>query len=316
MEAEHSVDAAATRSGFVGRARDIDGQPAPGRRCSPSSSSSSSSSPSRRWLNSYWLLVMTGVVIYSIITLGLGVLIGRVGMVSLCQFVLAGIGAWVALRLSYATDLPFPLLVSSAGLVTAAIGTLIGLPALRLSGLYLALITLMAAGALTILLRTAQFPNGGGGFFGNSSAGGAIVAAAPAVDRQESDVAYYRYCVVVASLMFAVAAWHVRRKPGRAWAAMRQSESQRGGGGRQHHPLQAVGVRAGLVLRRRRRRAAGGRGGRGQPSTSSRCRTRSPSSPWCSWAASTTCWGAVVAARVPPPRARAARHTGACRPRS
>ena len=58
---------------------------------------------------------MTAVVIYSIVTLGLGLLIGRVGMVSLCQFVLMAVGAWVALRLSYATSLPFPLLVLLAG---------------------------------------------------------------------------------------------------------------------------------------------------------------------------------------------------------
>jgi branched-chain amino acid transport system permease protein len=176
------------------------------------------------WLNSYFLLTMTGVVIYSIITLGLGLLIGRVGMVSLCQFVLAGLGAWVALRLSYATDLPFPVLILFAGVVTMVIGTLIGLPAIRLSGLYLALITLMAAGALTILLRTAQFPNGGSGFFGNSSAGGASsLLPRPSIAR--SDVAYYRYCVIAALIMFAVAAWHVRGKPGRAWAAVRQSEA-------------------------------------------------------------------------------------------
>jgi branched-chain amino acid transport system permease protein len=176
------------------------------------------------WLNSYFLLTMTGVVIYSIITLGLGLLIGRVGMVSLCQFVLAGLGAWVALRLSYATDLPFPVLILCAGVVTMVIGTLIGLPAIRLSGLYLALITLMAAGALTILLRTAQFPNGGSGFFGNSSAGGASsLLPRPSIAR--SDVAYYRYCVIAALIMFAVAAWHVRGKPGRAWAAVRQSEA-------------------------------------------------------------------------------------------
>jgi branched-chain amino acid transport system permease protein len=176
------------------------------------------------WLNSYFLLAMTGVVIYSIITLGLGLLIGRVGMVSLCQFVLAGLGAWVALRLSYATDLPFPVLILCAGVVTMVIGTLIGLPAIRLSGLYLALITLMAAGALTILLRTAQFPNGGSGFFGNSSAGGASsLLPRPSIAR--SDVAYYRYCVIAALIMFAVAAWHVRGKPGRAWAAIRQSEA-------------------------------------------------------------------------------------------
>ena len=121
-------------------------------------------------LDSYWMQVVTGVVIYSIMTLGLGLLIGRVGLVSLCQFVLAAVGAWVALRLSYATDLPFPILILIAGVVTGVVGTLIGLPALRLSGLHLALITLMAAGAITVLLRIAQFPNGGGGFFGNTAA--------------------------------------------------------------------------------------------------------------------------------------------------
>ena len=69
-------------------------------------------------LDSYWLQIMTSVVIYSIVTLGLGLLIGRVGMVSLCQFVLVAIGAWVALRLDYATSLPFPLLLLLAGVIT------------------------------------------------------------------------------------------------------------------------------------------------------------------------------------------------------
>jgi branched-chain amino acid transport system permease protein len=175
-------------------------------------------------LDSYWLLVMTSVVIYSIVTLGLSLLIGRVGMVSLCQFVLVAIGAWVALRIDYATSIPFPILVLVAGLVTGAIGTLIGLPALRLSGLYLALITLMAAGAITILLLVTQFPNGGSGFFGNTAAGGAT-SRLPRPAIATSDTAYYRYCVVVAGLMFLLAVWHVRGRPGRAWAAIRQSEA-------------------------------------------------------------------------------------------
>ena len=86
-------------------------------------------------LNSYWMQIMTSVAIYSIVTLGLGLLIGRVGMVSLCQFVMMAVGAWVALRLSYATTIPFPFLVLIAGVVTGLIGVFIGLPALRLSGL-------------------------------------------------------------------------------------------------------------------------------------------------------------------------------------
>src|SRR5580765_8742091 len=84
-------------------------------------------------LDNYWLQIMTAVAIYSIVTLGLGLLIGRVGMVSLCQFLMLAVGAWVALRLHYATSIPFPLLLLIAGVVTGLIGTLIGLPALRLS---------------------------------------------------------------------------------------------------------------------------------------------------------------------------------------
>jgi branched-chain amino acid transport system permease protein len=100
---------------------------------------------------------------------------------------------------------------------------LIGLPALRLSGLHLALITLMAAGAITIVLQTTQFPNGGGGLFGNDAAGGAT-SRMPRPSLAQSDTAYYRFCVVIAGLMFAVAVWQTRRKPGRAWAAIRQSQ--------------------------------------------------------------------------------------------
>jgi branched-chain amino acid transport system permease protein len=175
-------------------------------------------------LDSYWLQIMIAVVIYSILTLGLGLLIGRVGMVSLCQFVLLALGAWVALRLHYATSIPFPFIVLIAGLVTGVIGILIGLPALRLSGLYLALITLMAAGAITVLLRVTQFPNGGNGFFGNSAAGGAT-SRLPRPAIATADTAYYRYCIVVALIMFGVALAHVRTKPGRAWAAIRHSEA-------------------------------------------------------------------------------------------
>jgi branched-chain amino acid transport system permease protein len=174
--------------------------------------------------NSYWTLVWTGVAIYSIVTLGLNLLIGRAGMVSLCQVVLAAVGAWVALRLSYASSMPFPLLLLISGFVAGLVGVLIGLPALRLSGLHLALITLMAAGAITIVLQTTQFPNGGGGLFGNDAAGGAT-SRMPRPSIAESDSAYYRFCVVIAGLMFLVAFWHVRRKPGRAWAAIRQSQA-------------------------------------------------------------------------------------------
>jgi branched-chain amino acid transport system permease protein len=175
-------------------------------------------------LSAYWIDVVTLTAIYSVVALGLGLLMGRVGLVSLGQISILALGGWVAARLAFATGIPFPLVVLSAGLITAVLGTLVGLPALRLSGLYLALITLMLAGAITVVLASTEFPNGGGGFLGRteSSFGN------PSVRRPSiaaTDPAYFRYTVAVAALMFLLALWHIRSKPGRAWAAIRQSEA-------------------------------------------------------------------------------------------
>jgi branched-chain amino acid transport system permease protein len=175
-------------------------------------------------LSAYWTDVVTAVAIYAVVALGLGLLMGRVGLVSLGQIAVLGLGAWVAARLAYATALPFPLVLLLGGLITGVLGTLVGLPALRLSGLYLALVTLMLAGAITVVLATVDFPNGGGGFRGHtdSSFGN------PSVRRPSiatTDPAYFRYTVLVAASMFLLALWHIRSKPGRAWAAIRQSEA-------------------------------------------------------------------------------------------
>ncbi|HEV8276675.1 MAG TPA: branched-chain amino acid ABC transporter permease [Streptosporangiaceae bacterium] len=174
-------------------------------------------------LSLYYIDAMTQVAVYSVVALGLGVLVGRVGLVSLGQAAVLAIGAWVAARLLFATAQPYPLVLLEAGVITMVLGTLIGLPALRLRGLYLALITLMLAGALTVVLTTTNFPNGGHGFLGYDGSTVHI----PAIRRPaiaESDPAYYRYAVVVAALMFLLVLVHIRTRPGRAWAAIRQSE--------------------------------------------------------------------------------------------
>jgi branched-chain amino acid transport system permease protein len=174
-------------------------------------------------LSLYWIDVLTAVAIYSVVALGLGLLMGRVGLVSLGQIAVFALGAWVAARLAYGTSIPFPIVLAIAGLITMALGTAVGLPALRLSGLYLALITLMLAGAITVVLTATNFPNGGSGFLGHTeSATGSVAMRRPAI--AQSDPGYFRYAVVVAALMFLLVLWHVRAKPGRAWAAIRQSE--------------------------------------------------------------------------------------------
>jgi branched-chain amino acid transport system permease protein len=172
----------------------------------------------------YYVDAWTQVAIYSIVTLGLGLLVGRVGMVSLGQGAVLAMGAWVAARLLFATGLSFPIVLLAAGLITMVLGTLVGLPALRMSGLYLALITLMLAGAITVALSNINFPNGGHGFTGYNGASVHIQAIRrPSVAT--TDPAFFRYSMIVAILMFLLVLVHIRGKPGRAWAAIRQSES-------------------------------------------------------------------------------------------
>jgi branched-chain amino acid transport system permease protein len=178
----------------------------------------------------YYVDAWTQVAIYSIVTLGLGVLVGRVGMVSLGQGAVLAMGAWVSARLLFATGLPFPLVLLAGGLITMVLGTLVGLPALRMSGLYLALITLMLAGAITVVLQNINFPNGGHGFTGYNGSTVHI----PPIRRPSiatTDPAFFRYSVIVAVLMFLLVWVHLRGRPGRAWAAIRQSEAASLAGG-------------------------------------------------------------------------------------
>jgi branched-chain amino acid transport system permease protein len=174
-------------------------------------------------LSLYYIDAMTQVAVYSIVALGLAVLVGRVGLVSLGQAAVLAIGAWVAARLLFATSLPYEVVLLAAGLITMVLGTLVGLPALRIRGLYLALITLMLAGAITVVLTTTNFPNGGHGFLGYN---GAFIHI-PTIRRPgiaTTDPEFFRYSVVVAAVMFLLVLAHIRGRPGRAWAAIRQSE--------------------------------------------------------------------------------------------
>jgi branched-chain amino acid transport system permease protein len=175
-------------------------------------------------LGAFWMQVTFSAVVYSAVALGLGLLVGRAGMFSLCQIPLLAAGSWFALRVNQAIDLPFPLLLIVAGILTGVAGAVIGIPAIRLSGLYLALITLMAAGAITLLLKNFKFPNGGGGFWGFDKSVPSGVTALPRPSWATGDIAFYRYAVIVVALLFLLVAWHIKGKPGRAWASIRQSQ--------------------------------------------------------------------------------------------
>ncbi len=176
-------------------------------------------------LSAFWMKIMFEMAAYSLVALGLGLLVGRTGMYSLCQIPMVAAGAWFALRLHYWLGaLPFPVIVVLAGLLTGLLGIVIGLPALRLSGLYLALVTLMAAGAITLVLTTQKFPNSNKGFWGYDPRNPSGQHVLPRPSVASSDIAYFRYTVVIAAIVFLLVGWHIKGKPGRAWAAIRHSE--------------------------------------------------------------------------------------------
>ena len=175
-------------------------------------------------LGSYWVANFTQMALFAALAASAGVLYGRVGLMSLGQVAPYGIGVWLTIRLAFATSLPFPVLVLISGLVAMAIGVVIGLPALRVSGLYLALVTLMLAAGIEIVLTELKFANGGSGFRGLARNLGAIKETRRPSFAQ-GDFAYYRFVVIGCFLLFMLASFLLSRKPGRAWASIKQSEA-------------------------------------------------------------------------------------------
>ena len=142
---------------------------------------------------------------------------------SLNQFALVGVGGWFYLRFAYVSDaIPSPVLLIIAGIGTMIIGTLIGLPALRLSGLSLALVTLMFAAFAEVFFNNFGFPDGNNGWQGNADSISTTYLTRPSY--VESNTSMWFYVVIVAALMFLLLWFFLKGRPGRAWAAIRQSE--------------------------------------------------------------------------------------------
>jgi branched-chain amino acid transport system permease protein len=172
-------------------------------------------------VSAFWLSACTAAAIYALVAASAGMLYGRLGIVSLYQVALLGIGGWVALRLGTGTGVSFGLLMLAAGVCTAVIAVLTGLPALRFGGLQLALITLMTAGAAEVLFLTVGFPDGGPGFLGIADSSHRPVP----MRRPElgaTNAAFFRYAVVVVGILFFVYWLQGRSRSGRAWETIRE----------------------------------------------------------------------------------------------
>jgi branched-chain amino acid transport system permease protein len=91
---------------------------------------------------------ITNTLIMMILALSFVVLVGYLGQVSLAQAAFAGAAGFILSRITMTWDLPFPLPLLIAALAAAALGALVALPAIRIRGSQLAIVTLAAAVAI------------------------------------------------------------------------------------------------------------------------------------------------------------------------
>jgi branched-chain amino acid transport system permease protein len=165
-------------------------------------------------VSSYWLALLIQIAIYGIAALGLNILVGFTGQISLGHAAFFGFGAFMSAYLSGKHGIPVALSIPLAGLATALLGLIVGLPAGRLKGLYLAIATLASQFVLQDFFgRATWFTGGAAGanaepfrLFGLSLSG----------DRK-----YYYVVLFYLVIMYVFAANLMRTRDGRAMVAVR-----------------------------------------------------------------------------------------------
>jgi branched-chain amino acid transport system permease protein len=178
------------------------------------------------------------VAVYFVALIGLNVLTGFNGQISLGHGAFMAIGAYTTALLvsdqglklaghTFSSDLRDLATIPIAGVVAGLAGVLFGIPALRLSGLYLALATFAVAVALPSVLRRAESLTGGSSginLFGLPQVTGhSISTTVLGRELTYNDWLYY-LCWTVALVMLALAWLLLRGRTGRALRAIRDSE--------------------------------------------------------------------------------------------
>lgn len=170
------------------------------------------------FLSSYMVYLLSLLAIYSIVAIGLNILMGYAGQISVGHTGFFAIGAYASAIGMLRLGLPFWVSVPLAGLVSAAIGFLLGVPALRLSGFYLAVATLGFGIAVPLVILNTQ-----------SISGGHMGLNPPRPSafgfQFSSDLSYFYIAFGSLLLLLAVACWLLSTKAGRAWVALRDSET-------------------------------------------------------------------------------------------
>ncbi len=112
-------------------------------------------------LDRYWLSLLIQIGYSAIAALGLNILVGFTGQISIGHAAFFGFGAFASAFLANNLGIPVFFAIPLAGVVTTAVGLIFGLPAARLKGLYLAIATLAAQYILQDFFARANWFTGG-----------------------------------------------------------------------------------------------------------------------------------------------------------
>jgi branched-chain amino acid transport system permease protein len=176
--------------------------------------------------SAYWLsTIMLPFLIFSLAALGLNILTGYAGQLSLGTGGFMACGAFAAYKLATAfPELHIVLVFALAGLITAGVGILFGIPSLRIKGFYLAVATLAAQFFLIWLFN--KLP-----WFTNYSPSGVISAPPRALfgdvfvtGAQATPIAKYLFVLTLVALLALAAKNMTRCKIGRSWMAIRDMD--------------------------------------------------------------------------------------------
>ncbi len=167
-------------------------------------------------LNASHVTLLSYVAIFSIIGVSLVVLSGWAGQISLGQFAFAGVGAAATASLMVHAHVEILVALALGGVAGALMACLVGIPALRFQGLYLAVITLaFAVPVSSWLLSPSYFPFITPGTIERPELFGKINLASP--------LAFYELCLAVLAVVI-VLAWSLRNsRPGRTILAVRDN---------------------------------------------------------------------------------------------
>ncbi|RMF88219.1 MAG: branched-chain amino acid ABC transporter permease [Nitrospinota bacterium] len=170
--------------------------------------------------NDYWLTsILIPFLIYSLAALGLNLLTGYCGQLSIGHAAFMAVGAYSAFNLAVRLHPPLLLSFLGGGLIAAVVGVIFGLPSLRIKGFYLAVATLAAQFTIEWVISHVSWISG-------ENVLGAIDTPPMVILNWQIDAPVERYllCLSIVILLTLFAKNLVRSEIGRSWMAIRDRD--------------------------------------------------------------------------------------------